>query len=500
MCNTILVFTTQTTIKNPSDSACNAMLPDEIHEVMSDLRMRMDDAEEQFTFKELRNKMLLWHISHKLGNTPIEQQDLKIIHSRVARQLFTADKNKKNKHDGILRLSQKAESGPITRSFSKLSTLNTAASLASLGHQKHLATLKSLSEIGKRITSQDAYSGDHWRNPVVIDILAYRQEASGKPDKNEMVLGVFSDMLAAQRMKDSSEPTHPLITSIKARQVLKIREILTQEGPGVVTIARDHLGNTALHVAAENGNKMILQMILESVSTIFGSMTRGYNPDLLNTRGETPLMIAIQNDHHQAIDMLLNESNASTAIFHVNSINMSTFFFACYAGNVALMDYLAKAGVDTRRCDIRGNSPLHAAASKGHIDAIKYLMNGRGGSVRQTNNARWTALHWAAACGRTEACELLISLGAEINALGAAEETPCFLAFARKHMNAFALLLRLGGDAVSGDNTSNIAKIPKSLEVSAKNDIVQGMQQLSVWPSRFGMKRTFLGRAKTALS
>ena len=208
-----------------------------------------------------------------------------------------------------------------------------------------------------------------------------------------------------------------------------------------MTEARDNDGNTPLHTAAIVGDRIVFDLISTSLSTRLEVNKESKASTLCNKRGETPLMVAIQHNNKQCIDALIVDPVYSQTLTHVNNLGMTSFYIAAYAGNLHVMDTMVKAGVDVRQCDLRGNSPLHAAASQGHLEVIKLLIDRKWADVKAINQARWTPLHWAACNGRTEACKLLVSYGAELNAGGSAEETACYLAYNRRHLDTFKTML-----------------------------------------------------------
>ena len=73
--------------------------------------------------------------------------------------------------------------------------------------------------------------------------------------------------------------------------------------------------------------------------------------------------------------------------------------------------------------DSWGHTPLHYVAWRGHVDAIKLLLeNGADPNVRDVNG--WTPLHYAAKYCRLEEAILLLDWGADPNARDDSGKTP----------------------------------------------------------------------------
>ncbi|EKX31916.1 hypothetical protein GUITHDRAFT_61749, partial [Guillardia theta CCMP2712] len=68
-------------------------------------------------------------------------------------------------------------------------------------------------------------------------------------------------------------------------------------------------------------------------------------------------------------------------------------------------------------------SPLMHAASYGHVEACKYLIE-RGANVSARSFYNGTALHYAAAKGQVEVCQLLLDYGADPNSFAEWGGTP----------------------------------------------------------------------------
>lgn len=98
------------------------------------------------------------------------------------------------------------------------------------------------------------------------------------------------------------------------------------------------------------------------------------------------------------------------------------------------------------------NTPLHVAAYKGHVAAIRILV-ADGANVNARNDKQWTPLHAAAAGGRPAAIDALVNRGANVNAEDRDGWTPLHEAAYEGHSATIEKLLLRGAnvDAANED-------------------------------------------------
>lgn len=96
---------------------------------------------------------------------------------------------------------------------------------------------------------------------------------------------------------------------------------------------------------------------------------------------------------------------------------MRALMYAAAQGN---MDVLRKAGDALKKLrsskELDGKTPLHAAASEGQLDVVRYLLS-LGLDVNASDKDGWTSLHCAASRGHFAVCEALLAKSADVRCL-----------------------------------------------------------------------------------
>ena len=86
-------------------------------------------------------------------------------------------------------------------------------------------------------------------------------------------------------------------------------------------------------------------------------------------------------------------------------------WLAALQGNSGRIRGLVERGANPLSGTEHGETPLHVAASRGHLKPIIYLAN-HGGSVNARTKNGWTPLHHAARFGHMQAVKYLLHMGA----------------------------------------------------------------------------------------
>lgn len=166
--------------------------------------------------------------------------------------------------------------------------------------------------------------------------------------------------------------------------------------PRDVSDAANTDGMTALHFAAQNGDKAIVQFLLENGADI------------------------------KAQDMLFSRT---------------ALHFAAENGDLDTVKYLAEHGADIQDKDDFGATAFHYAAKNNRLDVVKYLVSKKMDYTAKDVRG-WSAMHYAAEGGGIDVMKYLLAKGLNINELNKAGRTPLF--FAREHRELRKFMIENG--------------------------------------------------------
>ncbi|AMO99811.1 ankyrin repeat family protein [Collimonas arenae] len=187
---------------------------------------------------------------------------------------------------------------------------------------------------------------------------------------------------------------------------------------------------------ADNGSDAFFKAIkLDDERGMKSLLAKGVNPNLVDKqRGETGLMVALQEDSMKVFDVLINAQ-----------------------------------GIDLNLRARNGDTALMIASYKGKVAAVKALLD----KEAEPNNTGWTALHYAAAIGNDEIVQMLLDASAYIDAGSPNNTTPIMMAARAGKIMTVKLLLDSGADATLKNDVGMSA-----IDLARKfdhNDIADGL-------------------------
>ena len=145
------------------------------------------------------------------------------------------------------------------------------------------------------------------------------------------------------------------------------------------------------------------------VSTVKNLVSKGIDPNILDSKGELMLNLAIRDKSNDVIAFLL--TNPRTDVDISNKFGETPLMIASIEGNLPV----AKALVQGRKAKIDhiGWTPLHYACAKGQLELAQYLL-ANGAIVDSMSPGNTTPLMMAVQSGNEQLIKLLLDKGADL--------------------------------------------------------------------------------------
>jgi ankyrin repeat protein len=220
---------------------------------------------------------------------------------------------------------------------------------------------------------------------------------------------------------------------------------------------------TALHLAVEDDNSTVVEMLLDS----------GANVECRTNYGRTPLHLAAVNGNTQLARLLLDRG----AYIEAKTRQGGTpLIVGLSTGHESVVRMLLEAGANARAADAFGDQGLHIAAANGFTTGVELLLNTGVVDIESRNYVRATPLHSAARKGHLAVALLLINKGADLNARDTLDandqQTPFDKAILNGHASIAKALINAGFVFDALPETSKIALLHKAA-ANGHRDCVQ---------------------------
>ncbi|XP_044158259.1 ankyrin repeat and SOCS box protein 14 isoform X1 [Bufo gargarizans] len=157
---------------------------------------------------------------------------------------------------------------------------------------------------------------------------------------------------------------------------------------------------TALHEAAKLGHKDIAGLLLRA----------GADVDYASNFGFTPLALAAQNGYTDVMEVLIQKG---ACVMAQASDSASILFEAAAAGNPDAVSLLLEYGADANIPKHSGHLPIHRAAYRGHLLALRMLIPVT--DISAIRRSGISPVHSAAAGGHPQCLDLLLRSGFDAN-------------------------------------------------------------------------------------
>ncbi|KAL3858016.1 hypothetical protein ACJMK2_012632 [Sinanodonta woodiana] len=209
--------------------------------------------------------------------------------------------------------------------------------------------------------------------------------------------------------------------------------------------ARD--GQTPLHLACAWGMEMVVQCLME----------QGANVNSQDADGKMPLHIAIENQHHVIISLLLGHPKLDLTIRDKQG---QTPFAAAMTtrNNKAAQSILNRETNAAEQVDNQGRNFLHNAILKSDIESVLFLISVKANVNSKVHDSKkLTPLHLAVQVGSEMIVRNLLLAGVDVNAKTSNGQTALHLAAIKDCSTICTVLLENGIDFDAVDDNQNNA-------------------------------------------
>ncbi|XP_063903909.1 uncharacterized protein LOC135123308 [Zophobas morio] len=155
---------------------------------------------------------------------------------------------------------------------------------------------------------------------------------------------------------------------------------------------------------------------------------------------ETPLLLSCKIGNLKLVDYFVK---SGVEINRVNENGCTPLYLASLNGHDTVVKYLTTVGGDCNRANNNGGLPLHVASFNGHESVVKYLVTG-GAEFNRVDNWGFTPLYVASQSGHLLVVEYLVTVGAEINRAADDGRTPLYIAAFNGHEKVVEYLTAAG--------------------------------------------------------
>ena len=124
---------------------------------------------------------------------------------------------------------------------------------------------------------------------------------------------------------------------------------------------------------------------------------------------------------------------------------------------------LLQNGADVNAVDGEEWTPLHFAASEGHVDVVKVLIQ-NGADVNAIDERKMTALHYTARYGHVDVAKVLLQNGADVNAVDIYKSTALAHAANWRHIRCTLQLLCFGAEINEKTIENDLTKLLRPIK------------------------------------
>ena len=202
-----------------------------------------------------------------------------------------------------------------------------------------------------------------------------------------------------------------------------------------------------LHIAALNG----------STQTVKWLLNHGASPAVENCMGQSPLLLAIKNNHAEVVDLLLEVSSPEIPD---NYGQLALHYAAAVGCSVEIIQKIYnKFPKAMNKMDTNGNFPFHNAVKSNKRDVLDFFFK-EGGELLlvKKNSNGMTPFMLAVACGAMESYKYLKEMKTDFYVKSMSGTSPFLIACAYGQLEMVRMLFKEDPSVICDeDNTKNTA-------------------------------------------
>jgi ankyrin repeat protein len=262
------------------------------------------------------------------------------------------------------------------------------------------------------------HTNEMFREKIVQKLISYKADVNIKTTKTK------------GEVKEGQTPLH-----IAASQGFKsIVQLLLKHQADMQQ--KDSWGRTPLHYAAENDRYTVVEVLLEHIRVT-------EQPSLINAEDNyknTPLHCSLRNNSRGETARLLLERGADKKT--LNTKNYAPIHVAAAFHKFAIVEWLLNDGdIEVNAQDIEGKTPLHWSIQKNNESVVEQFLNA-GADVNIVDDEGKSSLHYATNQGNEQIVRWLLENDADPTIEDKEGQNPLTLAKKAKHPQIADLMQR----------------------------------------------------------
>jgi tRNA threonylcarbamoyladenosine modification (KEOPS) complex Pcc1 subunit len=136
------------------------------------------------------------------------------------------------------------------------------------------------------------------------------------------------------------------------------------------------------------------------------------------------IVVSAEDGYLDELKDILESSETPIDITNGDRCDMTPLHFAASKGHLPVVELLVNNGAFLDASNIWDKTPLHFAANNGHLDVVQYLVEKGARTEATSNKKRFTPLHLAAQFNHRDVVKYLVESGANAVALSEDGKTP----------------------------------------------------------------------------